>query len=336
MQFSNQVLVLPLASSLEMTYLTPVSGSTDRMGFGKNSSKTYAEVFKDSGYTNYCIQEFQKGDCCQGLKRYAQWAICQQAILPSGLDRMGFGKNSSKTYAEVFKDSGYTNYCIQEFQKGDCCQGLKRYAQWAICQQAILPSGSDRMGFGKNSSKTYAEVFKDSGYTNYCIQEFQKGDCCQGLKRYAQWAIRQQAILPSGSDRMGFGKNSSKTYAEVFKDSGYTNYCIQEFQKGDCCEGLKRYAQWAIRQQPVVVVTSPKSTSPSLESYSMVTLPCEVHEVEDEVSKRIDKMAEELRVLKLKTMTAAQQRVKWVSGAAFLRSVRMCVRLSLLMPRNLW
>ena len=42
----------------------------------------------------------------------------------------------------------------------------------------------------------------------------------------------------------------------------------------------------------------------------MVSLRSEDDEVEDEVIKRIDEMAEELRLLKLKTITAAQRRVK--------------------------
>ena len=85
----------------------------------------------------------------------------------------------------------------------------------------------------------------------------------------------------SSSDLMDFGMYKNKTYAEVFKDFGYTNWCIQKFQEGGCNWKLKRYAQRAIRQQPVVVVTSPGSTSPSLGSYSIVSLPFEVHEVED-------------------------------------------------------
>ena len=85
----------------------------------------------------------------------------------------------------------------------------------------------------------------------------------------------------SSSDLMGFGMYKNKTYAEVLEDFGYTNWCIQKFQEGGCNWNLKRYSQWAIRQQPVVVVTSPGSTSPSLGSYSIVSLPFEVHEVED-------------------------------------------------------
>ena len=271
-----------------MTYFLPAVSGSDRMDFGMYKNKTYAEVLEDFGYTNWCIQTFQEGDCNWKLKRYAQWAKCQPPILPavsgqqpilpavSGSDRMDFGMHKDKTYAEVLEDFGYTNWCIQTFQEGDCNWKLKRYAQWAIRQQPILPavSGSDRMDFGMYKNKTYAEVLEDFGYTNWCIQTFQEGDCNWKLKRYAQWANCQQPILPavSGSDRMDFGMYKDKTYAEVLEDFGYTNWCIQTFQEGDCNWKLKRYAQWAIRQQPVVVVTSPESTSPSLGSYSMVSL----------------------------------------------------------------
>ena len=365
--------------------LTLASGS-DRMDFGMHSNKSYAEVLEDSGYTKWCIQTSQEGECGWKLKRYAQWAIRQQPTLPAKqvtkievvneqLQEQFLAAQKTKALLQKFTEAvmkiKITGNETMDVLKAKCIQGLK---------DLTLASGSDRMDFGMHSNKTYAEVLEDSGYTKWCIQTSQEGECGWKLKRYAQWAIRQQPTLPakqvtkievvneqlqeqflaaqktkallqkfteavmkikitgnetmdvlkakciqglkdltlaSGSDRMDFGMHSNKTYAEVLEDSGYTKWCIQTSQEGECGWKLKRYAQWAIRQQPAVEVlmttppaTSPKSRSWSLGSYSMVSLRSEDDEVEDEVIKRIDEMAEELRLLKLKTITAAQRRVK--------------------------
>jgi hypothetical protein len=67
--------ILTTRVETELIMRTPATGA-DRMGFGKYSNSTYAEVFQNyKAYTEWCSQSSREGEVSWRLARYVDWAL---------------------------------------------------------------------------------------------------------------------------------------------------------------------------------------------------------------------------------------------------------------------
>ena len=269
---------------------------------GKHKGKSYAEVYADTGYRNWVLNNIGETSAAEmkALKQYfldregssgrasqpqvtnAFRSVQTPMSAESPSDQHGqriltMGKHKGKSYAQVYADTGYRNWVLnkmkalkqyfldREGSSGRASQPQVTNAFRSVQTPMSAESPSDQHGqriltMGKHKGKSYAQVYADTGYRNWVLnkmkalkqyfldREGSSGRASQPQVTNAFRPVQTPMSAESPSDQHGqriltMGKHKGKSYAEVYADTGYRNWVLNNIGETSAAEmkALKQY-----------------------------------------------------------------------------------------------
>jgi len=178
----------------------------------------------DPDYCRYILKEVSP-DSSPRLIACAEWLKTQD--VPAVLPLVNFDKHEGTSYEEVLRaDPDYCSFILQAVSP-DINSDLK-FVEW-LKAQAVVPSGSSLVSFGKYKGKSYEEVLeRDPQYCSYILTNYAPSQGSIGSSTpFIEWLKAQDVPQDVPARVINFGKYRGWTYEEVLEgDPQYCSYML--------------------------------------------------------------------------------------------------------------